>query len=130
MDQPILIYDGECGVCNWLVQFILKNEKNNSILFCSAQSEFGKKLQIEHSRDSMEEETLLFIYGTKVLDRSAAVFELITFLKTPYSIFSIFKIFPRFLTDFFYSFFAKKRYLFRAKHCKVYSQEIRNRFLE
>ena len=38
-DSPVLIFDGVCNLCNGLVTFILRNEKNTAIKFTALQYE-------------------------------------------------------------------------------------------
>ena len=40
-NDTIVFYDGDCGLCNRVVQFILRNERNQKLVFCALQSEFG-----------------------------------------------------------------------------------------
>ncbi|NHW59559.1 DUF393 domain-containing protein, partial [Escherichia coli] len=37
-----LFYDGDCGVCNRWVQWVLKNDKNDNFRFVALQSSFGQ----------------------------------------------------------------------------------------
>ena len=36
--QPILLFDGECGFCNKSIQFILKHESKPKLKFAALQS--------------------------------------------------------------------------------------------
>jgi predicted DCC family thiol-disulfide oxidoreductase YuxK len=40
--SPILFFDGECNLCNGLVQFVLKRDKKKIFFFSSLQSGAGK----------------------------------------------------------------------------------------
>jgi predicted DCC family thiol-disulfide oxidoreductase YuxK len=39
--HPILLYDGVCGLCNRLVQFILRRDRSGVFRFASLQSPFA-----------------------------------------------------------------------------------------
>ena len=41
--NPIILYDGVCGLCNRLVQFLLKHDKHGRLRFASLQSEFAER---------------------------------------------------------------------------------------
>ena len=38
-----VFYDGDCGLCNYWVQWILKNDHQKQFLFSALQSEFSQK---------------------------------------------------------------------------------------
>ena len=40
--MKILLYDGECGFCNFWVQWVLKNDQKKEIQFSPLQGDFAK----------------------------------------------------------------------------------------
>lgn len=46
--QPILLYDGVCGLCNRLVQFILRRDRDDVFRFAALQSHFAAKILSGH----------------------------------------------------------------------------------
>ena len=46
--NPIILYDGVCGLCNSLVQFLLKRDKQGRLRFASLQSDFAAKVLQRH----------------------------------------------------------------------------------
>ena len=42
-NKSILFFDGNCGLCNRSVKFVLRKEKNQELIFSPLQSEFAKK---------------------------------------------------------------------------------------
>src|SRR5262245_22155458 len=77
-NQPIVLYDGVCGLCNRLVQFLLKRDKNNRLKFASLQSEFARGVLSRHGIDATDLDTLHVIENyekeeERVLDRSDAI---------------------------------------------------------
>ena len=42
--KNFVLYDGDCGICNRSVAFVLKHEKSASIHFAPIQSDFTKEL--------------------------------------------------------------------------------------
>ncbi|HTE88675.1 MAG TPA: DCC1-like thiol-disulfide oxidoreductase family protein, partial [Terriglobales bacterium] len=46
--NPIILYDGICGLCNRLNQFVLKRDRNDRFRFAALQSEFASKVLERH----------------------------------------------------------------------------------
>jgi predicted DCC family thiol-disulfide oxidoreductase YuxK len=46
--HPIVLYDGDCGLCNRWVQFVLKRDRRQLFRFASLQSETARELLREH----------------------------------------------------------------------------------
>src|SRR5579859_5641606 len=58
MANPILLYDGVCGLCNRFVQFILQNDRNQIFRFASLQSKFAKEILGRHGINATELDTV------------------------------------------------------------------------
>src|SRR5438270_13885712 len=77
MQNPILLYDGVCGLCNRLVQFILRRDRAEVFRFASLKSDFAARILARHGAHSERLDTVYIIlnYGSgdeRVLDRSDA----------------------------------------------------------
>ena len=53
-----VLYDGECGFCNFWVHWILKKDTKNNFLFASLQSDFGQQFLNERNLESKNLDTL------------------------------------------------------------------------
>ena len=40
-NNPIILFDGVCNLCNGAVQFVIKNDENKQFRFAALQSEAG-----------------------------------------------------------------------------------------
>src|SRR3990172_5103393 len=109
-NKIILLFYGLCNLCNGFVQFILKNNKKRNILFGALQSESGQRLLKEKGLPCEKFETLIAITNGTILKRSNAVFLICSQLDFPWPIIGIFRIIPRFISDFIYDNIAKSRY--------------------
>jgi predicted DCC family thiol-disulfide oxidoreductase YuxK len=58
LHKHIVFFDGECGVCNFLVQWILEKDKKDEFLFASLQSDFGQKFLTERGLETQQFNTL------------------------------------------------------------------------
>ena len=56
--NPIILYDGVCGLCNRLVKFLLNHDKDGRLRFASLQSEFAEKVLRRHGFDAKDLDTV------------------------------------------------------------------------
>lgn len=128
--NPILLYDGSCGFCQQSVQFILQNERDETICFAPLQSKFASQIIKEHpflqSIDS-----IVVLKGKELLVESDAVIALSSYLKAPYHLGTMLKVLPKFSRDGLYRFVAKHRHrLIRSNQsCLLPSPQQRKRFV-
>ena len=130
-NKIILLFDGVCNLCNGFVQFILKRNKKRNIYFGALQSENGQRLLKEKGLPCDKFETLIVITNGTVLKRSRAVFLICSQLDFPWPLIGIFKIIPRFISDFVYDRIAKSRYSVFGKRdvCMVPTEDVKDRFI-
>src|SRR3569833_895954 len=46
--EPVVLYDGECGLCHRSVKFILRHEADHELRFAPLQGELAKALRARH----------------------------------------------------------------------------------
>jgi predicted DCC family thiol-disulfide oxidoreductase YuxK len=135
---PILFYDGVCGLCNTLVQFLLKHDKHGRLRFASLQSDFAEKVLRRHGFDPKDLDTLHIVenyeqQNERLLQRSDAVLRAGRELGGHWSVLAaIAKIVPRSLRDIAYRFVAQNRYRVFGKYetCMLPDPDQRSRFLD
>jgi predicted DCC family thiol-disulfide oxidoreductase YuxK len=118
-DKSILFYDGECGLCSKAVLFMLKNERNSNLYFCSLQSVFAKQFLAEFSINTSVLSTLYLYHNGAISQKSSAALKLLSFLKKRFFPFYLAYVFPRFLRDFWYDLIAKNRKRFFKNSCEL-----------
>src|ERR671918_373097 len=115
-DNPIILYDGVCGLCNRLVQFLLKSDKQGRLRFASLQSEFSERVLTRHGIDPKDLDTVQVVVNyeqpeERVLGRSDAILRAGEELGMPWNALARFaQIVPRGLRDVVYRFVARNRY--------------------
>lgn len=130
MPEHILFYDGECGVCNRFVQYVITHEKRPDLFFAPLQSEFARDQLAKFQYDFSQLSTLVLLSGGEPFYKSDAALKLSRFLKAPYSWAIALKLFPRFLRDAVYDFVARRRKrLGLQDFCFLPDAETRKRFL-
>jgi predicted DCC family thiol-disulfide oxidoreductase YuxK len=136
--NPIILYDGVCGLCNRLVQFLLKHDRGGRLRFASLQSDFAAKVLGRHGIDPKDLDTVQVVVNydqpdERVLQRSDAILragrELGGFWGASAS---VGKVVPRGLRDLVYRFVATNRYRVFGKYdtCMLPDQNQRSRFLD
>ena len=136
--NPIILYDGVCGLCNSLVQFLLKHDKEGRLRFASLQSDFAAKVLQRHGIDPKDLDTMHVIEnyeqpGERVLQRSDAILRAGRELGGLWSVLSATgKVVPRALRDVVYRFVARNRYRVFGKYesCMLPDPNQRSRFLD
>ena len=77
MEDPVLLYDGVCGFCNRLVQFVLRHDDKKIFRFAALQSSFGSRVLTQHGVDTSATNTAYVLVsgeeGQVLLQRSAAI---------------------------------------------------------
>jgi predicted DCC family thiol-disulfide oxidoreductase YuxK len=136
--NPIILYDGVCGLCNRLVQFLLKHDREGHLRFASLQSDFAAKVLGRHGIDPKDLDTVQVVVNydqpdERVLQRSDAILragrELGGFWGASAS---VGKVVPRPLRDLVYRFVATNRYRVFGKYdtCMLPDANQRSRFLD
>ena len=136
--NPIILYDGVCGLCNSMVQFLLKHDKGGRLRFASLQSDFAEKVLRRHDIDAKDLDTVHVVEnyhqpGERVLQRSDAILRAGRELGGVWGASSsVAKIVPRPLRDLVYRFVASNRYRVFGKYetCMLPDPNQRSRFLD
>jgi len=131
-EPVVVLFDGECNLCNGVVQFLIRHDpRGERFRFAAQQSDAGKIILQEHSFPADSLETMAVLANGKLLARSDAALELARHLPAPWPILSIGKIIPRPLRDAMYRLVARNRYrLFgKSDHCMIPTPELKARFL-
>lgn len=128
--KPILFFDGVCNLCNAFVDFLIRRDKKQKLMFASLQGKTAAKLL---SQEQLQHMDSLVVYDDgKVYKKADAIRRLIIHLGGLWKIFLVFYIFPNFILNFFYDRIAKIRYkiLGKKETCRVPTAEERARFLD
>lgn len=109
VNNPFVIFDGDCAFCNKSVMLILKKDKSQSIEVCSNQSEKGKEL-IERYKITIDiNSTIVYIINEKVYYKSTAALKISKKLRGLFPLLYLFIFVPKFIRDAVYDTVAKHR---------------------
>lgn len=110
-----IIYDEKCTFCtkfsNW------SKMQNTHFKILSIRSREAKSILRNRGVKFIDLHTIYFIDEKNVFNRSRAIFNIFSHFVFPYNMFSIMKLVPQFITDYFYKIVAKIDIGFK-KHIK------------
>lgn len=133
-DKHLVFYDGECGLCDNVVQVLLKNDVQENFLFAPLKgltaSEYLRDLPEQlKSRDSIILVENYQLWNRRMYLGSTAVFRICWLLDGWWKIPGWLFFLPSFLFDWIYRIVARYRHLFFEQKCIVPSEEQKKRFL-
>jgi predicted DCC family thiol-disulfide oxidoreductase YuxK len=108
--EPMLLFDGDCGLCDRTVRFILRHERDDHIHFAALTSVTGRALLIRHGLPPTIRTSVVYIDGGTVYLRSSAILALSSHLRAPWTWLRAGRIVPRPLRDLMYRGIARVRY--------------------
>jgi predicted DCC family thiol-disulfide oxidoreductase YuxK len=130
-DQPLIIFDGVCNLCEYSVKFIVKNDRQARFKFVSAQSDKGKELQRLHGVDTFKDGSVILLKNDQVYVKSDAAVEISKDFEGLLRFLHVIKFIPKPVRDLIYSIISKNRYRWfgRKNHCLLPDKNIKDRFL-
>ncbi|MCW5947614.1 MAG: thiol-disulfide oxidoreductase DCC family protein [Fimbriimonadales bacterium] len=123
----IVLFDGECNLCNRTVQFIIKRDPKARFRFGALQWAASRSLLGDPAPNS----TVVLIENDRVYRESAATLRICRHLRFPWPLLSIFIFVPRPIRDAIYRWIANNRYRWFGKRneCMAPTAELAHRFL-
>lgn len=112
MDKKIVFYDGDCGLCQRSVNFLLKADKKHLLRFAPQNGETYGQM---YGKVVSEMTSVIFYNGERTLQKSAAFLEICRVLGGKYLWLYLFKIVPWFIRDFVYDQIVLRRKSFSCQ---------------
>ncbi|PKF74185.1 thiol-disulfide oxidoreductase DCC family protein [Chryseobacterium sp. PMSZPI] len=130
-NKHIVFFDGDCGVCNFWVQWILERDKKDQFMFASLQSEFGQQFLSERGLETKEFNTIYLWKPTQYyLIKSRAILKIANLLGGIYQLSIIGKIVPVALSDSIYNLISKNRMKLANQKCFLPDQHQKKKFIQ
>ena len=132
--QHLLFYDGNCGLCDRAVQFVLAHDDNKQFVFAPLQGETAKSLLQNLSPEQKSLDTLILIenYLTpdkKVYFMGQGALRIAWLLGSPYALLGSLSFLPSYPFDAGYKLVARNRHRFFDNACVVPNADNKARFL-
>lgn len=129
--DPIVFFDGVCGLCNASVDFLLRHDRRGQLLVSPLQGQTAQRLLPAEDRRDLG--SLVLWDGDRTWRRSAAIVRILWRMGGAWSVAgSLLWMVPLPLRDAMYRLVAASRYrLFGKKEtCRLPTPEERSRFLD
>jgi len=129
-NHNILFFDGECNLCNKLIDFLFRIDKKKNLRFASLQGNTAKRILPKELL--LEHDSLVFFQKEKLFMRSSASLRAFREIGGLFTILYIFILVPPVLRDWIYDKVAANRYRWFGKRleCRVPKPDEKYRFLD
>ncbi len=126
-----VFYDGDCGFCNYWLQWILKNDVNDRFLFAPLQGKFGQQFLWQRGLDRKQFNTIYLWKPTSYyLIKSKAIAEIAKILGGKYAVMASLNLLPTFFSDKIYDKVAENRLKLASQKCLLPTEEERKKFID
>ncbi len=128
--ENIVFFDGYCVLCNGLVDFLLRIDKENRLKFSSLQGETAQT-HLDNKYSSYPNTVVFLKSVNDILEKSDAILEIAKTVGGFWGIFSYFKFIPKKMRDSVYDLIAKYRYTIFGKRtsCRLPTAEEKDKIL-
>ena len=125
-----VFYDGDCGFCNFWVQWILKNDLKDQFMFAALQSDFGQEFLKERGLETKQLSTLyLWKPQSFYLKKSEAALKIASILGGKYSFIGYLSFVPKCISDFVYDKISENRKKLATNTCFLPNEKERAKFV-
>jgi predicted DCC family thiol-disulfide oxidoreductase YuxK len=130
--NSIVVFDGVCNLCNWVVQLIIRHDPDGYFQFASLQSDVGKALLESHGIKTLQPESVVLVRDGRVFTLSDAALEITRDMGVPFSLLYPLVVLPRGFRDWAYKIVARSRYRWfgRRDACLMPTPDLKRRFLD
>lgn len=135
MLRHLVFYDGECGLCDQTVQFILKKDKEKQFVFAPLQGSTAEKYLKDLPLNFKTLDSVILVEDYKSLNphtyvMSKAIFRIMWLLGGELTLIGWLSFLPSFLFNWGYRLVARNRHrLFPQTACQIPDPNQRDRFL-
>jgi predicted DCC family thiol-disulfide oxidoreductase YuxK len=129
--KTLVFFDGFCGLCNGLVDFLIRHDKLSQLQFAPLQGASALRLLTDQERTDLD--SIVIIHEGRKLKESTAVLKTLDCLGGIWAILALVAfIFPESFRNLVYRLIARNRYRWFGKLdvCRIPTQEERSRFLD
>lgn len=128
---PLVLYDGNCGLCARSVRWILDHERDHEIRFAPLQGPTAERARECYPQIPASIDTVVYVSDGRAYLRSKAFLHAARHLRAPWRWGYAMRWFPGFILDIAYRLLAVVRYRIwgHADACALVTPEQRTRFL-
>jgi predicted DCC family thiol-disulfide oxidoreductase YuxK len=136
--NPIILYDGVCGLCDQLIQFVLRHDSRDRYRFAALQSDFAAQILRRHGAAPGDLDTMYLVIDhglreEKIVSRSDAAVAVLRELGGGWAALDlVLGALPLWLRNWGYNLVARNRYRTFGKYdsCPIPPEKDRRKFLD
>lgn len=137
MGPHVILYDGVCGLCNHLNQFVLKRDPQDKFRFASIQSPLAHQLLTRFGKNPDDLNTMYLIADYKqnserIFSKAQAALFILKEIGGVWRVSALLNILPLFVLNLGYDAVAKTRYRIFGKfdQCLMPAPNHKDKFLD
>lgn len=134
VSAPVLLFDGDCNLCNGTVRFVLRHERSAEFRFAPLQSPVARELLASTAVDAADRSSVLVLDKGLLYRESDAIVQILARLNAPWRWLRHFSLVSRPVRNRVYRFIGERRYRWWGRagegHCALPTPEMRSRFLQ
>ncbi len=131
-NNPIVLFDGVCNLCNSTVLWIIKHDPKRQFRFASLQGDYGQQIlkQFHLPPDALN--SFILLKDNQIYTKSTGALKVAKALNGLWSMLYIFIIIPAFIRNSVYDLIAKNRYRWFGKKesCAIPSPALKDLFYD
>jgi predicted DCC family thiol-disulfide oxidoreductase YuxK len=130
-NEPIVLFDGHCNLCNRSVDFIIRHDKAERYRFAALQSESAQRLLTDRGITAEGLNTVILVTPHGVFRRSSAGLRIARHLDGLWPVLWVFILVPKPVRDAVYDWIARNRirWFGERETCRVPTPSEAARFL-
>src|SRR5687767_12922018 len=132
VENPVVLYDGVCGLCAKSVRWILRHERDHELRFAPLQGVTAAALRAKYPAIPTTLESVVLVTAGRAYVRSKAFLHIAKHLRAPWRWIYAFRWLPGFVLNGPYRIIAALRYRMFGKSdsCELPAPANRARFVE
>lgn len=121
IEKDIIIFDGECNLCNGVVGWLLKFAPQDLFQFVAFQSNYGQLLLEEMGFSTSQLDTVILIDENGINTHSEGFLKIISKIPKWQRVAALLAFIPRLIRDYIYKTASKNRlkWFGRSKTCTI-----------
>lgn len=135
--RHLLLYDGVCGLCNWLVQVVLDHDPGGRFHYAALQSDTARDTLARYGASAAALDSVYVIENyrdaaPRLLSRGEAALFLFRHFGGAWRVLNVLRVLPSPVLDWGYRLVARHRYRLFGKYdtCPLPDPAVRARFID
>lgn len=130
--KEIILFDGECNLCNTFVNFVIDRDYKKRFLFTSLQSQKGIAIQNKAGIGTQDMYSVILYNpeNNSYKEKSSAILHILKHFKGLWQLSTLAFAVPPYIRNVLYNWVARNRYKWFGKNsCRLPDPELKKRFI-